>query len=82
MKKYKRLTKEKLLKTYNICRLEHEALMALADSGKTIFKRRIDVVVRQYVVYLHLLKQYAVVRRRKIRRDSKNELTDSGRKTR
>ena len=80
--KYKRLTKEKLRKSYEICRLEHEALLALAESGKTIFEYRIRILVRQYEIYLHLLKQYAVVRRRKLRRDSGDELTDRPRKAR
>jgi len=83
MKKYKRLTKAKLLETYEICRLEHEALMALAESGKTIFKRRINIHLRQYAACLYLLKQYSVVRRRKMRRDSKkHEFTNSSRKAR
>jgi len=71
MTKYMRLTKEELREAYEICRLEHDALMALAESGKTIYERRINVAVRQYAAYFHLVKQYAVVRRRKKRRDSK-----------
>ena len=82
MMKYQRLTRETLRKTYEICLLEHEALLELAESGKTIFKKRINTVVRQYVRYLYLVKQYSVVRRRKKRRDSKNEFADSSRKAR
>jgi len=80
--KYKRLTMAKLRKKYDKCRLEHEALLALAESGKTIFEYRIETVVRQYAGYLHLLKLYAAVRRRKLRRDSKHELTDRPRQAR
>jgi len=83
MMKYQRLTKETLRKVYEICHLEHEALLELAESGETIFENRIDFLIRQYEGYFRLVKQYSVVRRRKKRRDSKkHELTDSSRKAR
>ena len=81
-KKYKeRLTRKKVLEKCKDFRLEYEALFARAEQGQTVYQMQIDSALGECERCLQMLKEYSVVRRRKIRRDSKNELTDSSRET-
>jgi len=82
VKKYRdRLTKKKVLAKYKDFCEEIDAMFKTAEEGKTVFQMRIDTVMGVCERYLQTLKEYSIVRRRKIRRDSKSELADSNRKT-
>jgi hypothetical protein len=81
MRKYERLTKKKLLKEREICRLEQEALFSMAENGQTLYQIKLDIVLGTYQRFLQMLKEYSIVRRRKIRRESKNEMTGSEKNT-
>jgi hypothetical protein len=52
----------------------------MAENGQTLYQIKLDIVLGTYQRFLQMLKEYSIVRRRKIRRESKNESADSGRK--
>ena len=61
------MKRSNLIKHRDICRVEHDALFALAENGKRIEKYRIEIVLRQYEIYLNMLTEYANERRQEVK---------------
>jgi hypothetical protein len=68
-KKKERVTKEKLLAVREQCRLDHEALLALLESGELIPRHKLCIVLGLYREYLCMMKEYAIVQRRELRKE-------------